>query len=232
MAWGLRVLAWGYGGFNVRARKNAFDVNNSKFIDEIAAKLHRMDWKVMLTFGGGSYEGKLDLSNAQYRQATLSLHKYILDRWGAYVDVWELLNEAHTDAPGWSNYTSVFTSYIRSYDAYGHLVTTNFMDPRNPQGFDIDDGLHAYMPCDNGSYCDAAHAGSLQLDTSWVTAINTQKAGNNLPLIASEAGNHGANGHPDTGIDPNRERYRIGLWTTFFNQMSPIWWSRPFEQCG
>src|SRR5207342_749126 len=73
-------LAWGYGGFNVKGSgKNAFDVNNSKFIDEIAAKLHRMDWKVMLTFGGGIYEGKLDLSNAQYRQATASLHKYILD---------------------------------------------------------------------------------------------------------------------------------------------------------
>lgn len=54
--------------------------------------------------------------------------KYSVDRWGAYVDVWEFLNEQKA-ADGWY---AQMTPYLRSIDPYGHPITTSWERPELP----------------------------------------------------------------------------------------------------
>ncbi|MHC4682650.1 MAG: hypothetical protein ACYTEK_28725, partial [Planctomycetota bacterium] len=51
--------------------------------------------------------------------------KYSVDRWGAYVDFWEFLNEQHADK-GWYE---IAIAHLKSIDPYGHPVTTSWEKP-------------------------------------------------------------------------------------------------------
>ena len=51
--------------------------------------------------------------------------KYIVDRYGAYVDFWELMNESTVDA-GWYDQIA---QYLRSVDPYGHPISTSWEQP-------------------------------------------------------------------------------------------------------
>src|SRR5262249_53568554 len=48
--------------------------------------------------------------------------KYMSDRYGAYADFWELMNEANVD----STWYSEITAYLRSVDIYGHPISTSW----------------------------------------------------------------------------------------------------------
>ena len=223
-----------YAGLNVNnSGTNRYDVDVGKRFDALATKLRALDWKMMVSFVGTGSGFVFDLSDPAYRQAVLHMHKYIIDRWGAYVDFWELTNEVNPlNHPTWLDYATVVTTFVRGYDPYRQLLGTssscqnNYWSCPSP-AFDVNSDMHAYMPCNGHEGCTAANtaSGSLDLDAAWVQNIDLMKAATPLPLIAGEAGNHGCNGNPAGGTDPLRERYRIGLWVTFFNQVIPVWWN-------
>jgi len=54
--------------------------------------------------------------------------KYSVDRWGAYVDFWEFLNEQHADA-GWYE---IVIPYLKSIDPYHHPIATSWERPELP----------------------------------------------------------------------------------------------------
>jgi hypothetical protein len=51
--------------------------------------------------------------------------KYSVDRWGAYVDFWEFLNEQHAD----DRWYEIMIPYLRSIDPYHHPITTSWERP-------------------------------------------------------------------------------------------------------
>jgi hypothetical protein len=51
--------------------------------------------------------------------------KYSVDRWGAYVDFWEFLNEQKAD----DRWYEIMIPYIKSIDPYHHPVTTSWERP-------------------------------------------------------------------------------------------------------
>jgi len=51
--------------------------------------------------------------------------KYSVDRWGAYVDFWEFLNEQKAD----THWYEIMVPYIKSIDPYHHPVTTSWERP-------------------------------------------------------------------------------------------------------
>jgi hypothetical protein len=136
-------------------------------------------------------------ASAPTTQAALRYHRYIINRFGAYVDIWELCNESTI----YQSYIDVIVPYVRANDPYQHLVTMNgSITPTNNLGqFDVWT-FHAYYS--------SATLGLSENGTS----------GHGMPVFDEECGNAA----PFGSYDPRR--YRILAWTGFFKQTSMLFW--------
>lgn len=56
---------------------------------------------------------------------TLRYIQYSIDRWAAYVDIWQIQNEVNA-SDAW---TAAVANYIKSHDPYQHPVTTSWERP-------------------------------------------------------------------------------------------------------
>ena len=151
------------------------------------------------------------------------LIKYSVDRWGAYVDFWEFLNEQHA-ADGWY---AIVTPYLHSIDPYNHPVTTSWERPEL-EGIEVC-APHQYLyPNELG--CDMQIVGAT---AKW------KKAGK--PVIVGEAGNSigratpekpapiGFGGVWDAG---SAQRMRIRNWTGLFTEVSFVFWNTSYARDG
>jgi hypothetical protein len=151
------------------------------------------------------------------------LVKYSVDRWGAYVDFWEFLNEQKAEA-GWYE---ILTPYLKSLDPYHHPVTTSWERPEL-EGMDLS-APHQYVGASELG-CDMQIAGA---------ATNWKKFGK--PVIVGEAGNHMPRATPEKPWPPgvgavwdpgSAQRMRIRNWTGLFNEVSFIFWNTSYARDG
>jgi hypothetical protein len=147
--------------------------------------------------------------------------KYSVDRWGAYVDVWEFLNEQKAD----ERWYEVMVPYLRSLDPYHHPITTSWEKPELP-GIEVN-APHWYQGVDGGLNSD---------QTTASRAANWKKHGK--PVIVGEHGNHVPNDKPrppgvggvwDAG---SALRMRIRNWTAFFSEIAFIFWNTSYARDG
>lgn len=125
---------------------------------------------------------------------------YIIARYGSYVDVWGLLNEANASKE-WIEYVA---NYIRSKDPYQHLITISWERPELPQ---ID--IHAPHWYDSNSLT--------TVDTKLAQYINYNDWGK--PLIFGEFGNKGTNWDSES-----LTRMRVQLWVSYFMNAGLVFW--------
>ena len=195
--------------------KNYYFAAQGKLQDELASKLRQYGMKyLMVIFSDPTYYVPgYDLSNAQRKQAWLNYNKYVINRWGAYVDIWELMNEK-SGVPG--TYYDAMTAFIKGYDPYQHPITTSYQPSAPRAGLDATD-VHTYFSQATAS-----------LDYAWV--YDTYGIQANLaryprqPLIFGESGN--------SGTIPNYDpvRYRISIWTPMLNQASVLFWNMSYKK--
>jgi hypothetical protein len=191
-----------YGHFNLNnTGKNEYDLNQGLIGDELMAAIHHENFKCLMSFWNAPADwvpnSILTNASAMTTQAALRYHQYIINRFGAYVDIWELCNESTIP----QSYIDVIVPYIHRNDPYQHLITMNGnITPNNNLGqFDVWT-FHAYysMP-------------TLGLSENGV-------GGHGMPVFDEECGNAG----PFGSYDPRR--YRIMAWTGFFKQTSLLFW--------
>jgi len=182
--------------------KNSYLVPEGKLTDQLAQKLHEGGWKFYMVFWQKPNLG-WDLSDANVRQVTLSYHKYIIDRWGAYVDIWELMNERNSRD---DRYFDDVANFIRDWDPYDHIISTSNARP-DLACIEIN-SPHRY----NGN-------DTLDIHRQLAGSINNMKAAYFKPVLYGEFGNSYP---PYTNYDP--ERYRIFIWTAMFNEAAPVFW--------
>ena len=146
--------------------------------------------------------------------------KYSVDRWGAYVDFWEFLNEQHAD----DRWYQIMIPYLKSIDPYGHPITTSWERP-DLEGIEIS-APHWYQREDE-----------LKSDTVTSSrAKNWKKPGK--PVIVGEQGNHiDRKNPPAPGVggvwdDRSALRMRIRNWTAFFSEISFIFWNTSYARDG
>ena len=145
--------------------------------------------------------------------------KYTADRWGAYVDFWEFLNEQHADA----RWYEAMIPVLRSADPYAHPVTTSWERPEI-EGIEIN-APHWYQNEDElRSDLETAHRAA-----AW------KKHGK--PVIVGEQGNLVERGKAPPGVggvwdDRSALRMRIRLWTAFFNDISFVFWNTSYAKDG
>jgi hypothetical protein len=204
--------------FNVNGRgKNFYSVSRSKLMDSLASTLHRTGMKYYLTFIANPRDmvPEYSLVNTSRRNALLSYHKYIIDRYGAYVDIWELMNEQY-DVP--ASYYNTVISYIRERDPYKHPITTSSYDfpVRGVTGIELN-SPHLFSGVSN-----------LELDYQLVFGTYGipvfKERFPNQPILIAEAGNR----TPFSNYEPNR--FRIFLWTSMFNEAGILFWNTSYAR--
>ncbi len=146
--------------------------------------------------------------------------KYSVDRWGAMVDFWELLNEQKA-SDAWY---AAMIPYLKSIDPYHKPIATSWERPEL-EGIDVD-APHWYARED-------------ELASDQVTA---HQAGRHVrfgkPVVFGEQGNGG--GKPELvreGIggvwDPgSARRIRVRLWSAMFHEVSFIFWATNYAKDG
>jgi len=147
--------------------------------------------------------------------------QYSVNRWGAYVDFWEFLNEQKADA-GWYE---IMIPHLRSIDPYHHPITTSWERPEL-EGIDLN-APHWYTGYKNELGCDLETANK---------ARNWKR--HHKPVIVGEQGNHASKEQLQTpGIggvwdEKSALRMRIRNWTAHFNEIAFIFWNTSYARDG
>lgn len=191
-----------YGHFNLNnTGKNECDLNQGLICDELLAAAHQLDFKCLMSFWNapGNYVPNSIVTNAEAptTEACLRYHQYIINRFGAYVDIWELCNESTIP----QSYVDVMMPFIRTNDPYQHLITMNgsVTPTNNFSQFDVWT-FHAYY------------------SNPTLDLVENGPGGRGLPVFDEECGNAA----PFGSYDPLR--YRLLAWTGFFQQTSMLFW--------
>ncbi len=145
--------------------------------------------------------------------------KYSVDRWGALVDVWELLNEQRVP----DDWYAEMTPYLRSIDPYRHPITTSWERP------DLD-GIEANAPHwyenEDERKSDSVTAGRAK---EW------KKHGK--PVIVGEQGKVVDRAKAPAGVGGvwdarSALRMRIRNWTALFHEVSFVFWNTSYAKDG
>lgn len=154
-----------------------------------------------------------------YRANQEKYLKYCVDRWGAYVDFWEVANEAIGTATTGLNdeWVTAMRVAIRAADPHKHPVShsfnyeTNNADFRDIGALDFNN-LHSYYTVD-----------PLVQASTTVTKV-APGAVVDKQVILGEAGNSDFNSSPTSDL-----RARIQAWTLFFNKVGLMWWNHTYS---
>ncbi|MBC8094506.1 MAG: DUF5060 domain-containing protein, partial [Akkermansiaceae bacterium] len=194
--------------------KNVYGITEGKRCDEVAAAVHQSGLKYMLCFWGFPknsaipQHGTYNFTGTGELAATSSIHKYMLNRYSAYVDIWELGNELKGVT---QTYMDTITALCAAHDPYQHLTTVSFEQKTiNETALTTANG-HPYSGATN-----------LTLDQNYISpGFNGLKSSYpTKPIFLGECGNKAPYGN----YDP--ERYRIGIWTALTNEAGMIYWLR------
>ena len=200
-------------GFNVGGSgKNNYDTALGKVEDQYYQLLHQSGFKLMLAFmlHPNLIIPNYDVSNPAVKAAAEKYHTYMLNRFSAYVDVWELGNELNSVT---QTYLDTVTGICGVKDPYQHPLTIS-----NPQGQLDESGLavvapHRYTPDDNLKMADLA-----------ASCQRNHATYPDKPLLYGEDGNYTPYGKYDPA------RYRISIWSAFTNQAGCLFWLVSFDQ--
>jgi hypothetical protein len=151
------------------------------------------------------------------------LIKYSVDRWGAYVDIWQFLNEQKADA----EWYALMIPYLKSIDPYHKPITTSWERPEI-DGIDIC-APHPYTSEDE-LVSDKLVAGWAAQHKAKGKIVMMGEQGNNvkkerLPELAAK----GIGGVWDPG---SARRMRVRLWTATFQEISFIFWETSYARDG
>ena len=146
--------------------------------------------------------------------------KYSVDRWGAYADFWEMLNEQKASAEWYAE----VVPYLKSIDPYGRPVATSWERPE----LDVID-------------CSAPHwyGNEDELSSDRVTADRARRDKRfGKPVIYGEQGNsRGREDRSGEGVggvwDPgSARRMRVRLWTALFGEIHFVFWETSYAKDG
>jgi hypothetical protein len=131
--------------------------------------------------------------------------RYFVNRYAAYVDFWDLMNEA-TATDDW--YIAVAEA-VRQNDPYDHPIATSW---ERPELSVIDINSPHWYQTEN------------DLESDQVTAERIRLLRySNKPIVFSEQGNAGVNWD-----ELSATRMRLRTWTAFFEEATIIFWNSSF----
>ncbi|GEM_PF-1053632 len=127
--------------------------------------------------------------------------RYVVNRFGCYVDIWELFNE---DAYAPDDYLALLHKTIRNADPYRHIITTNFERP--DRDFCEIIAPHEYVSIP-----------AQEVDAELTKQFAAMKS-YGKPVQYTEFGNKGTL----PNVDPIK--WRVAVWTSFMNESGMLFW--------
>lgn len=140
----------------------------------------------------------LKAANLPLQEAYL---RYIVARFGAFVDIWELFNE---DSYAPNDYLARLAVVIREADPYKHPITTNYT--RSSEKWNEIVTWHGYMSI------------SATETDAWLADKIGRLKSYGKPVLNTEFGNKGVL----SNVDP--VKWRIAAWTAFMNESNILYW--------
>lgn len=196
------------------------DWSEARMVDEMMRLLRKYDIRFFYGIFGFTKAFNDQPNNAEGMAKVKRIIKYSVDRWGAYVDFWEMLNEQHAD----DEWYEITVPYLKSIDPYHKPVATSWQRPKL-KWIDVN-APHWYGNED-------------ELTSDRVTearARETKRYGK--PVVYGEQGNsRGREDRTAEGIggvwDPgSARRMRVRLWTAMFTEISFIFWETSYAKDG
>lgn len=195
---------------------NVYRGPDSLNMDTIATTIQNHGMHIYFTLFGFSPPFPTGATASQL-QAIERYVKYIVDRYGAMVDFWELSNE-HTQDANWYN---TIATYLKAYDPYNHPISTSWSvaDVSGPPvtsvgALDIISPHWYIQEPDNQS--DEFPAWKFR---DWKALIAS------TPVFVGEHGNSNCNWDATSAV-----RMRIRAWSTLFNEGATTFWHTGFSQ--
>jgi hypothetical protein len=187
--------------------------------DELLQSARRYGFRIFYGLFGYQKVFNDEPNNAEGLAKVKRFIKYSVDRWGAYVDFWEFLNEQHAD----DRWYEIMIPYLRSIDPYRHPITTSWE--------------RAYL---NGIEINAPHwyQREDELKSDQVTAAKANEwKKHGKPVIVGEQGNTSDRKKPIPGVggvwdDRSALRMRIRNWTALFNEIAFVFWNTSYARDG
>ncbi|MEO6691602.1 MAG: T9SS type A sorting domain-containing protein [Saprospiraceae bacterium] len=193
---------------NIHTTGNTYGVNEGLYGDTIVQKLRQYGFRVWLTlFSWNTPFPSTAMSQPAEEAAVNRYIKYIVARYGAYVDIWEMNNET-TVTDHWINFT---TAYLRSIDPFNRLISISWERPFNP---DININAPHWYEKESEYISDLRTAQKIAVD----------KPGRKL-LVYGEQGNSVQNWDSLSAL-----RMRMRSWTAFFEEGILIFWNSSFAK--
>ena len=195
-------------------------VQEGVMTDELLSCARKYGFSIFYGIFGFQKAFNKDPDNEANMEKVKRFIKYNVDRWGAYVDFWEFLNEQHAD----DRWYEIMIPYLESIDPYGHPITTSWERP-DLDGIEIN-APHWYQR-ENELESDAVTA---------KRAKNWKKHGK--PVVVGEQGNWIDRKKPPVpgvgGVWDDRSalRMRIRNWTALFNEIVFIFWNTSYARDG
>ena len=141
--------------------------------------------------------------------------RYLVARFGCFVDIWELFNE---DSYAPDDYLAHLAAVVRESDPYRHPITTNYTRPA--AGWSDLVTWHAYM---------GIPANDVDI---WLAAQAGKYKSYGKPVLNTEFGNKAL----FSNVDP--VKWRIAAWTAFMSESNVLFWgmsgniTKPGRQSG
>lgn len=192
---------------SLSTKGNAYYINEGKFGDTLVRKLSESKMRIWLTFFNRPVFSNITKDNPEQEAAIKRYINYVMARYGAYTDIWELFNEASAS----DYYYKVIPAYIKSIDPYKRLISVS--DER-PQLESIDINSPHWYEKESELKSDAR---------AWEMITSRKKF--NKPIIFGEQGNSVQNWDPLSA-----ERMRLRTWTSFFAEGILILWNTSFAK--
>lgn len=184
--------------------KNWLNFQNNNFVaslhtglitDEFLKELRAENYRVIFGIFGFAPETESQMITAYL--------DYCIARFGPWIDVWELSNEAWP-SESWVTFVS---NYLRTHDPYQHPITTSW-DRSHLSSIDIVN-LHYYRS-----------EPTTELTAEFLNQIISNQ-GIKKPIIFGEFGNSGTNWDDDSA-----ERLRIKSWLSAWHRVPLVIWNQ------
>lgn len=190
---------------SIQPSGNLYLPENGVYGDQLVAKLRQYGFRTyMVLFNAPPFAS--NPSPAQL-DAIKRYVKYVVDRYGASVDFWELMNESSVS----DSWYAAIIPYLRSIDPYRHPISTSDERP-NVAGIEID-SPHWY-----------GRENEFVSDQDTWNRFQSWKA-SGKPVIVGEQGNQVQNWDARSGV-----RLRLRSWTAFFAEGTLIFWNTSFAK--
>jgi hypothetical protein len=201
--------------FPLNRNLDTYLVQEGVMTDELLRYARKYGFSICYGIFGFQKAFNNDADNKENMAKVKRFIKYSVDRWGAYVDFWEFLNEQKAE----DHWYEITIPYLQSIDPYHHPITTSWERPELP-GIEIN-APHWYQQPGNELQSDAITASK---------AKNWKK--HNKPVIVGEHGNISDKDRKKRPLgvggvwdDRSALRMRIRNWTAFFNEIVFVFWN-------